>query len=228
MLRKFISSLALAAIVTAPAAAQDTYNFWSGHSSSSTPSYGYMEGQFYPGPAPLGFNLSTFQIWCVDREHTPVQETTVFVTQFTVVDGTTTRESSKSLYSQAAWLATTMNAGNISVNQYAIWAIMHGNACGGPDDDEDVPGLGSCTNPGIQDAVDDAFANQGLINHSEWYVITDKAGLAQEYIAHCVPNEGECTWTPPDSETPTPEPATMSLLAMGLAGLAGKSLRRKK
>jgi hypothetical protein len=107
----------------------------------------------------------------------------------------------------------------------------------------------------VTTAVNAAGANFGTIDKSEWYVISDKIATStncdrwdwhctdysskQEFIARCqltanvggtqvLPANNCDGFVPPNAESPTPDPATMSLLALGLAGMAGMNLRRRR
>jgi PEP-CTERM motif-containing protein len=257
MLRKFVSGLSLVAIVATGAAAQvpfqETFRYQQDLLNQPTT----HTGVFNPGdPIATGELLSggpgsasvAFQVWCVDPMNFVFQgggptEANAWITPLIDADFShtldrvtqsnssgshtaTTNADAKTDYLEAAWLAANMTSGNQWIYQDAIWQVMG------------YTGFG--LHSGVTQAQIDAAT--GLYDPSdpnfhadEWAVISNNvvtgkdcfvggggeaaSAYCQEFIYHREVGSFLSN---------TPEPATMSLMAMGLVGMAGTSIRRRK
>lgn len=214
MLRRAISTLALTAILAAPAAAQVQSPFWFNGSSGSPgidAPYGTWQGSFN--------NTSWFQVWCVDFDtniNHPLDNFNVWVTPFGAADDSHIRQAAGAYdnYVEAAQYALLMegahglNEATQTDIQRAIWYAM---------------GYGTAEQRAVwvthyNNYAAAAAANE--VNEEDWVIITGAYdGTArQELIAFRAD---------PPQET-VPEPATMTLLATGLAGMAAARRRNKK
>lgn len=167
---------------------------------------------------------SPFEVFCVDRETSidPVVDYDVFVTPIDPSsDFSNTRAGSFDSYYRAAALVYLYffnggtPGGDSNAYQWAIWSIMENtNAY------DYIPGVAPlhawalALNPG---------ANPTLF--TDWRVLTD-AACDDAQPEHCYQELIYKSGSPPTEIVP--EPATMSLLALGLAGMAGANLRRRK
>ncbi len=219
MLRRAVSALALTAVLAAPAVAQNPFQvdfqFFTGGSNTD---YDQYTGTFNGG--------DLFQVFCVD----PTKYVTdgqlyanAWVTPLSssnsshVQDYTNTWNAQ---YMEAAQIASYMfgvpGAGDPSVvhasvlqYQYAIWSAMgfavnDGGAWTGYD--------------AAQVAAIRSAAAGVAISPNQWLVITAPGKGYQEFI----------TFDGDRPQETVPEPATMTLLATGLAGLAATKRRRNR
>lgn len=222
MIRRALTTLALTALVAAPAVAQSPWqtNFRFDNYGGSGGTYDKYTGQF---SNTLNFSSAeVFQVFCVDPfKHVADPQTykNAWVTPLSSSNSTHTQNYTSqwnAQYLEAARIATgitstpTPGAGSgLSANtvrdyQYAIWTAMG----------FDVSAMAGF-NLGTVNAIRAAAASV-VIYPNQWLVITDNGKKYQEFI----------TFDPDRPQETVPEPATMTLLATGLAGMA--AARRKK
>jgi hypothetical protein len=238
MIRRIVGSLAFVSLLASAAPAQVisfadphfTYIADGGTGQGdvfSTGSVNDMTASFSVAHTPyVSFAAgSAFQIYCVDLTHDATPGTSWPVT-VTMLNSTGTLPSylhdnrstrSWSDYAEAAWLTTQMhgtsdtNAGNTAI-QFAIWEVMGY----GPDLSTYSTYYAAniaTVQPLMIGWVNAAIANYGSINLSDWAIITGSGTSSgqQEFLAYVAP-----------------EPATMTLVAMGLVGMTGAGMRRRK
>lgn len=233
MYRKLIGVLSLVALAATGAAAQTPFQ-----QSFTFQTYGSggLPANQYHGSFGSGGNIgltgesagSMFQVWCVD----PLQYvysgqtyTNAWITPLNtaalnfghtldeVAQGPwyapsslhpgVTGAAAETEYQKAAYLGLQMdlNTGGFGADAYqeAIWTVM---------------GYTGYGDGGVsQTIINNMGANWNSIVLADWGVITGGPDV-QEFIYY--------------HASVTPEPATMSLLATGLIGMAGASLRRRK
>ena len=224
-MRTRIAALALTMSLgfAAPASASIQFKFTS---TGSVTAFGYYVGQ-YGGYEYAPVNASVV-LNCVDFFHhiTLGQIWNANITGLTSTAGigTATRFNNLTAYRQAAWLTTqyqyTTNSAQVGNIQATIWRLFPGSS---------TPPSPS-TNSYLLASQAYVAANPNGSSYANFYVVTDvnahlpngadDPNSVQEFIIY------DDTFNP--NVTPTPEPATMMLVATGLVGFAGVRLRRRK
>lgn len=233
MIRRLVGSLALVSLFATGAKAQSftdpSFTFVTeGGSGFEGPSWNAFVGQFSAAHSAYeSFGTSSFQIWCVDLTHGasiytnwPVAVTLLNYGSDPSILHAPTPGTAMANYARAAWITTQMSGTTDTPNgnaaaECAIWYVLG----------YDISAVGGCNVSGqssyISGFVSNSVAGAGTINLSQWMVITDASdncrqspftGCKQEFIAQNV----------------VPEPATMTLMAMGLIGMTGAGMRRRK
>ncbi|MEP6731137.1 MAG: PEP-CTERM sorting domain-containing protein [bacterium] len=223
-MRSRIAALALTMSLgfAAPASASTQFTFVNG---GSVTAFGYYVGQ-YNGieGAPVNSNVI---LNCVDFFH-HISNGDVWQANLTSLGsstgiGTVTRFNNLTAYREAAYL-TTQYAGKTNSQigdiQATIWNLFSGSS---------TPPTPSTSVWGTAAAAYVAANPNGSTYQNFWVVTDVNARLAsgadnpnslQEFIIY------DDKFNP--NVTPTPEPATLMLVATGFVGIAGLRLRRKK
>ena len=222
-MRSRIAALALTLSlgVAAPASASTQFTFVNG---GSVTAFGYYVGQ-YNGLEGAPVNAAVV-LNCVDFFH-HIQNGDVWQANLTSLGssagiGTTTRFNNLALYRQAAYLTTqyaTAPTSAIGDIQATIWNLFTGSS---------TPPSPS-SNVWLTAAQTYVAANTSGTTYQNFWVVTDvNAHLAngadnpnsvQEFIIY------DDTFNP--NVVPTPEPATLMLVATGIVGFAGVRIRRR-
>lgn len=207
---------------------------------------------YYGGLAPLATPtnyIDNLLIWCVDElHHAYVGQTyeawiTPLAASAALYNHTRQGGTSKNNYEWAAYLAGSMNLNwgpgpNQAINkansvalQDAIWALLDE---GVNDDAREAAFRNSAlaASLGIPPTSNGSFnfdtsALPGSFSDSGWFLVTCDPngtptcpeGYGQEFLVRLPPGTG--------TEV-TPEPATLTLLGTGLAGVMGMGMRRRK
>ena len=237
MLRRILVSVALATVVVTGAQAQtnpfqESFTFVSPNAANGQQFNNYF-GRFNNADvANLGVGFPTggstqFQIWCVDEIHfvAPGDTYTVWVTPLSATDFSHVYVpvGAPTNYRKAAGLSTQMSGSAVSAAndnvQYAIWDVLgYPRPPISPGAPYNFSDYNSAT-VNADEAIATTFLNNVSLN--QWLIITaiSSAGLKQEFIFND---------TSRPFDTPIPEPGTMAMLAVGLVGIAGSGLRRRK
>ena len=243
MIRRLVGILALTVVLATGANAQIIsftdpsfhLNPFTGSGIIAGASANGLSGSFstaHPLYEPYGAGES-FQAWCVDLTHGsrpntswPVTVTMLNSTTFAPYLHDANAVPSYTDYAKAAWLTTQMSGtadthlGNTSL-QCAIWFVMGYNISG-----ESGCNYGATQTARIATDVADAGANVGSIHMADWMIITQ---TLDPHTFGCNPGGTSlCNQEFLANVNVIPEPATMTLVAMGLVGMAGAGLRRRK
>ena len=126
-------------------------------------------------------------------------------------------------YAEAAYLASQMTTSNNALYEEAMWQVV-GYALV----------FSGYNTTAVNTLISNTTGSAGLTSFdandlADWGVISGGTAV-QEFIYECRNSNGAATACNPSGNTQsvTPEPATMSLMAMGLVGMAGSTLRRRK
>ena len=222
-MRSRIAALALTLSfgVAAPASASTQFTFLNG---GTVTAFGYYVGQ-YAGyeAAPVNANVV---LNCVDFFH-HIQNGEVWDANLTSLGsstgiGTVTRFNNLTLYRQAAWLTTQYaaapNAATVGDIQATIWGLFYG---GTPTPSSNA-WLTAAQNYVAATPSSSAFQNFWVVTDVNAHLANgaDNPNSVQEFIIY------DDTFNP--NVVPTPEPATLMLVATGIAGIAGVRIRRRK
>jgi hypothetical protein len=249
MVRKLVGALALSAMVVGGAVAQNapfsqSFTFV-GASGGNFDTY---TAKFVGTVNPAAFYPSgtSFQIWCVDPMAVVYsgQNYSAWVTPLNLTANTAnfshtldevsegpsngmshtgvTGTTPESNYAEAAYLASQMTLSNDNLYEEAMWQVMG------------YTGFSGYHSTSVNNLISSTTGSAGLAafvtnDLADWGVISGGTSV-QEFIYECKSATGAATpcntFSTPQSVAP--EPATMSLMAMGLIGMAGATLRRRK
>jgi hypothetical protein len=216
-------ALTLSLGVAAPASASTQFQFLNG---GSVTAFGYYVGQ-YAGyeAAPVNANVV---LNCVDFFH-HIQNGDVWQANLTSLGsntgiGTATRFNNLTLYREAAYLTTLYGSApsNAAIGdiQATIWNLFSGTST------PPSPSTGAY----LTQAQNYVLNHTASTDYQSFWVVTDvtahnsdgsdNPNSVQEFIIY------DDKFNP--NVVPTPEPATLMLVATGIAGFAGVRIRRRK
>jgi hypothetical protein len=207
-------ALTLSLGIAAPASASTQFTFLN---PGTVTAFGYFVGPYngFQG-APANANVL---LNCVDFFH-HIANGDVWQANLTSLGsssgiGTVTRFNNLTAYRQAAWLSTqfstTSNPATIGDIQATIWNLFSGPT---------TPPQPS-TNAWLLASQAYVAANTNGSTYQNFWVVTD-------VNAHLANGDDDPNSKQEFIIVPTPEPATMLLVATGLAGLASVRIRRRK
>lgn len=208
MIRKLIGTLALAAVMAVPAAAQTQIDF---QMTSFGGGFDQYTGSINGAPSVQVFCVDPTKFVSLNQVYTGAWMTPMSSGNPSKTQNYTNTWNAQ--YTEAAQIATFVLGGDApggySANDYqaAIWTAMGFTPAQ----------IGGIYNAGNVSAIRTAASGINIFPN-QWLVITDAAKLYQEFI----------TFDPDRPQEVVPEPATMTLLATGLAGMAAARRRRKQ
>jgi PEP-CTERM motif len=239
MVRKLVGACSLVALLASGAAAQSFSQVFTFVGNPANPDV--YTGNFAAGPNEFMTGqppATNFQIWCVDplqfvnpnQVYNPAQITPFSSSNYsntmaevTQLGHTSVGAAAQDDYRKAAYLGLQMNTAaptDIESYQFAIWLVMGYTPIGGYNGWTIETGGNLTTANSYITAMGTQWQSGPLsIQTSDWGVINGGTNV-QEFIYQAAPG-GHLT-------SLVPEPATMSLVAMGIVGMAGASFRRRK